>query len=84
MKRSDITDRMVLESARDRAAIPGMPFITELLIARTGCPLKVAEAALRRTIARGLLDYGVSERTAWLTDHGMALLKSEMSHVGSE
>lgn len=76
MKRSDITDRMVLEAARDHMAIHGFPFITDLLVSRTGCPLKVAEAALRRAIGRGLLDYGVSERTAWLTDIGVALLET--------
>lgn len=35
---------------------------------------KVIERVLERMSRRGLIDYGVSLRTAWLTDEGKALL----------
>lgn len=74
MKRSDISDLQVVACAiRWRNGThPG--FVTDMLARETGAPLKVAEAAMERAVSRGLLDYGVSLRTAWATDAGMALL----------
>jgi hypothetical protein len=64
----DITDRQVCEAVRDWKHTN--VFADELLATRTGQPLKVATSALERAERRGLIDYGVSLRTAWLTDAG--------------
>lgn len=72
MARKDVTDRMVLEAIRDRAR----PTDTiALLMERSGQPEKVCEAAMERAEKRGLIDYGVSLRTAWTTEKGVSFLK---------
>ena len=71
MGRKDVTDRMILEAIRDRDT----PTSTiDLLMRRTGESEKVCYAAMERALARGLIDYGVSLRTAWATEAGKALL----------
>jgi hypothetical protein len=45
-----------------------------LLMERTGQPMKVCCRAMERAADRGLVEYGVSLRTGWLTDKGQALL----------
>lgn len=72
MSRKDVTDHEVVRACRDRAAT----FADDLLAERTGQPRKVCERALERANARGLIDYGVSLRTAWPTLAGLALLAS--------
>jgi hypothetical protein len=49
-------------------------FVNQLLAARTGQALKVCDRAIQRSIRRGLVDYGVSERSCWATPSGRALL----------
>ena len=46
----------------------------ETLADATGRSLDACEKALRRAADRGYLDYGVSLRTAWLTDAGLRLI----------
>lgn len=48
-----------------------------ILKERTGQPEKVCYRAMERACDRGLLDYGVSLRSGWLTDKGKALLEAE-------
>lgn len=74
MKRADITDIQVCEACRDCHNLPGCPFANALLAERTGAPIKVVDAAMERAMSRGLLDCGVSLRTAWLTPAGQHLL----------
>lgn len=50
------------------------PFPYEALAASTGQPEKVCYRAMERAEKRGLIEYGVSLRTGWLTDKGKALL----------
>lgn len=50
------------------------PWPYELLAQWTGQPEKVCYRAMERAEENGLLEYGVSLRTAWLTDKGKALL----------
>jgi len=40
------------------------------------CPINVIETAMLRSLNRGLIEYGVSLRTAWLTDAGREFLKA--------
>ena len=82
MSRKHITDRQVVEAARDYcrdADSPHRLFGTELLADRTREPLKVCEAAYRRACGRGLIDYGVSLHTAWPTEKGLALLQETLT-----
>lgn len=78
MSRKHITDRQVVEAARDfhrDAESPHRLFGTELLAARTRQPLKVCEAAYLRAYRRGLIVPGTSIRSAWPTEKGLALLQ---------
>ena len=77
MKTSDITDRMVCEAYRDAKAIHFERWPYDLLMERTGAPLKVCLSAMDRAYDHGLVECGVSLRTAWLTDKGNALLDQE-------
>jgi hypothetical protein len=54
-------------------------FGTEILARVTGQPLKVCERAFERAEGRGLIDCGVSLRTAWPTPKGLALLEPEVT-----
>jgi hypothetical protein len=75
MAAKNITDKQVVEAiARynlDRARWP-----YEILSEVTGECEKVCFRAMERASNRGLLNYGVSLRTAWLTDKGRELLES--------
>ena len=83
-KREHITDRDVCEAvARYRAVIkdvplfgpyPEVPFPYEDLAKRFDCSQKLAYSACERAAERDLIEYGVSLRTAWLTEKGKALL----------
>lgn len=53
---------------------PSPPFPYEALAAQTGQPERVCYRALERAERRGLIEYGVSLRTGWLTDKGRAVL----------
>lgn len=81
MARKDISDLQVLQACVDfRAAPRGAPvkFANEILAERTGQCLKVCDRAMERAERRGLIECGVSLRTAWPTDAG-ALLHAMIS-----
>ncbi len=65
MKTSDIPDRVALED-----------FITDRLEVMTGAPPKVILSKLHKLHRRGLIEYGVSIRTGFLTDEGKQVLES--------
>lgn len=84
-KRSDITDRQVVEAAVQahtgiqsiartwkEASFP--PCSLDQLVLNTGLPYKVCLRAFERASKRGMIDYGVSLRTAWATPEGRELL----------
>lgn len=79
MKRSDITDTQVVAACMEWKASNPDGFVTDLLVRRTGAPHKVAEAAMRRALDNGFIDYGVSLRTAWATPEGKHMLAAEQS-----
>jgi hypothetical protein len=56
---------------------PLPPFPYEALAAETGQPEKVCFRATERAERRGLIEYGVSLRTGWLTATGRALLQKD-------
>lgn len=75
MGTKDITDLDVCRAVADfRAGGLEGRWPYELLAQWTGQPEKVCYRAMERAERRGLLEYGVSLRTAWLTDAGRALL----------
>lgn len=51
------------------------PWPYDLLAEWTGQPIKVCYRAMERAEERGLIEYGTSLRTGWLTEKGKALLQ---------
>ena len=84
MAMKHVSDLQVLQAVQDSRAnrISGWPY--QLLVERTGQVEKVCFRAMERACDRGLLDYGVSLRTAWLTDKGRALLRASGCSVLEE
>ena len=83
MPTKDITDRQVLEAyqsydKRSRLGELQVEWPYQILQRLTGMPFKVCYRAMERAYKRGLLEYGVSLRTGWLTDAGQELLKRKM------
>jgi hypothetical protein len=79
MSRKDVTDRAVCLAYAERNADglnPG-PHIYERLAASTGQCEKVCYRAMERACDHGLIEYGVSLRSGWLTDAGKALCTPE-------
>lgn len=75
MATKDVTDLMVCRACKQFHGTHGGPFVNEILQAQTGEPLKVCDRAMERSQERGLIDCGVSLRTAWVTAKGEELLK---------
>lgn len=76
MSMKDVPDELVCRvvvAFQDRGLHGPYPY--ERLAALTGEPEKVCYRAMERAADRGLLEYGVSLRTAWLTPKGIELLK---------
>lgn len=73
MKASDLPDREVLEVIR-RHWDEGGPWVDEHY-ASLDVPFKVVLAKLAKLDKRGLLEWGTSLRTAWLSPEGRAALE---------
>lgn len=71
-QRKDITTEQVLWACeyRDLNKHKEILFLTDLLCEATGAPEKVVVRALERENRNGMIEYGVSLRTAWMTDKG--------------
>ena len=75
MSRKSVPDELVCKAIKERLNSGWPPICTlELLQTWTGEPEKVCYAAMERADDHGLIEWGVSLRTAWLTDKGKALL----------
>ena len=74
MKTSDITDAQVCRAYAEWQDSRDL-FADQVLMLMTNAPEKVALRATERAARRGLVEYGVSLRTGWLTDKGRELLK---------
>jgi hypothetical protein len=81
MATKDITDLQVLRAQKKWRKNQTGPWAYEILHAETGQPLKVCYRALERAYQHGLLECGVSLRTAWFTKKGIALLDSANADV---
>lgn len=76
MKVADVTDEMVAAACVISHRQPGLaPISLEVLTYFTSAPDKVASRAMERAARRGLIDFGVSLRTAWATPEGAKLAK---------
>jgi sulfur relay (sulfurtransferase) complex TusBCD TusD component (DsrE family) len=65
-KRSDVTDEQVVAAcAAARETGPTGPTSLQRLMSATGAPAKVCTAAMQRAADRGVIECGVSLRTAW-------------------
>lgn len=75
MARKDVTDTQVVTACRDYCAGDGtLRFPLFILMKRTGEPEMVCFRAMERAEGRRLIEYGVSLRTAWPTEKGLALI----------
>lgn len=70
-----ISDLEVVRAVDQYRSRRHRPYPYEDLAEMHGCPEKVAYRACERAFGNGLIDYGVSLRTGWLTDKGKALLE---------
>lgn len=76
-KRSDISDLEVCWAAKVKSP---REFITDVLAHRfPNCPAKVLYAALERASDRGLIEFGVSLRSGWLTAKGVELIRANLT-----
>ncbi len=73
MKRSDIPTKAVLMACNKFHKERGLsPF--QILINEFNAPEKVVYAAMERESKKGLIEYGVSLRLAWITEKGNDVL----------
>ena len=79
----DISDGQVCSAVLDyqqamkAGGDPAYPY--EVLASETGQPEKVCYRAMERAMRRGLIEYGVSLRTGWLTREGLDLVYAHRS-----
>jgi hypothetical protein len=77
MSTKDVTDLMVCRAVvvfRGNGMQGPDPY--EILATQTNESIKVCYRAMERAHKRGLIEYGVSLRTAWLTDAGTNLVNT--------
>ncbi len=77
MATKDITDLQVCLAVETCRLNKFREWPYDLLAEQTGQHTKVCYRAMQRAAKRGYLDYGVSLRTAWLTNKGLELLKEK-------
>lgn len=79
MATKDITDLQVVmayrDSLRQRNGSPRGYWPEEILQGTTGESEKVCYRAMERAFRHGLIEYGVSLRSGWLTNAGLTLLE---------
>lgn len=84
MARKDISDlQVVLAYRKSKLARTSlsMMYPYDFLMEETGQSFKVCYRAMERADKRGLIDYGVSLRTGWLTEKGLELLETSLCSV---
>ena len=74
MKRSEISDELVISCCwESKKPMYGMNSL-EMLMNVSGYPEKVCFAAMERAESRGYIESGISLRTAWVTEKGQQLM----------
>lgn len=79
MKRRDISDYEVCKAVAEYQQTKG-DFPYETLAEKFNCDEKLAFSACERAERNGLIDYGVSLRTGWLTEKGKSLLTNQQTN----
>lgn len=82
MKTRDITDLMVCHAYHQMWHSQRDQFAYEFLARQTGAPEKVCYRACERAHKHGLIEYGTSLRSGWLTAKGRDLLESFIKSQG--
>lgn len=80
MATKNITDRQVCEAVEASHNNHFKEWSYDLLHKMTGEPEKVCYRALERAASRGLVEYGISLRTGWLTKRGKETISE--NHAG--
>lgn len=80
MATKDVPDKLVCKVVAERDAVPigelrGVGCPLDILADMTGQPRKVCLRAMERSFRHGYLEYGISIRTAWLTEAGWQFLE---------
>lgn len=75
MATKDISDKLVCMAFSLSQHSDHKKFPYEILAEWTSQPEKVCYRAMERASERGLVEYGVSLRTGWLTEKGKDLIK---------
>lgn len=76
MKTSDITDLEVCEAVQKAHENLWKEYAYQIIAKKRGCAEKVAYRAMERASDHGLINFGVSLRTGWLTDKGQILISA--------
>lgn len=77
MSRKDITDLMVVKAVSECKKSNSSSWPYEILSTLANENEKVCYRAMERCHGRGYLEYGVSLRTAWLSEKGRELMENE-------
>ncbi len=75
MATKDITDKQVAQAYRAKSETQDCLWPYDFLHKWTGQPIKVCYRAMERAHKRGLVDYGTSLRSGWLTRKGVDLIE---------
>lgn len=75
MATKDISDLLVCKAYRKGEGLSN-GYVDEILMAETGEVQKVCLSAMSRACGRGLVDYGISLRSGFLTKEGRELLEA--------
>lgn len=84
IRTGDISDYQVLkayEESKRQGLFKKFPY--DILMERTGACEKVCYRAMERASDRGLIEWGVSLRSGWITEKGYTLM-SEYNHGKKE
>ena len=85
MKRSDIPTIEVLKAYQkydqNRYSESITEFPTEMLMKKYNCSEKLVYSAIQRDYNNGLIEFGISIRTGWLTDKGIDILRDNQGII---
>jgi hypothetical protein len=84
MPRRDVTDIQVCQAygLKNKEAKAGRSFdVIEHLAVHTGQPEKVVYRAMERAYRHGLVEFGVSLRSGWLTEKGEGMVQVRPQNV---
>jgi hypothetical protein len=81
MKRSDIPTIEVMKAYHQYSTDRFGDFPTKILMDKFNAPEKLVYSAIQRDYDNGLIEFGVSLRTGWLTDKGVELLRANQRMI---